>query len=409
MTRRTFLLASAAASATSPQPLPWKQWGGPHRNFTTESGALKPAWPAGGPKVLWKRPLGEGYSSPSAENGVLYTMYGRSGQEIVTALDAASGKTLWEHTTATGFRSEAPDMGHGPYATPLLDGDRLFTAGVDGRLQCLDRKTGRPLWTQLLWTEHGGNRLAYGYASSPIAFRETVIVPVGAKTRATMAFQKADGKVAWAKGSLPNAYSSPLLINVDGLEQLVQVMDGLVFGLNPHNGDLQWQVPFRADYGISVATPVWCPGNLLFVSAEYGAGSKMIRLTRNGMQTTATEVWTSNRLRLHNGNAMWVDGVLYFTSGGKGSQAILSAVEAATGKILWQERSIQKATFVWADGKLITLDQDGILMLANPSPKGFQVNARAELLTNLSWTPPVLVGTKLYIRDRRSIMAVELG
>jgi outer membrane protein assembly factor BamB len=224
-----------------------------------------------------------------------------------------------------------------------------------------------------------------------------------------MAFQQADGKVAWAKGNIPNAYSSPLLINLDGLEQLVLVMNRLVFGLNPHNGDLQWQVPFKADYGISVATPVWCPGNLLFVSAEYGAGSKMIRLSRNGMQTRAEEVWSSTRLRLHTGNAMWLDGALYFTSGGKGSQAILSAVDAASGKILWQERSIQKATFVWADRKLITLSEDGTLMLANASAKGFQVVARSELLTSLSWTPPVLVGTRLYIRDRKSIMAVELG
>jgi outer membrane protein assembly factor BamB len=200
-----------------------------------------------------------------------------------------------------------------------------------------------------------------------------------------------------------------LLINVGGLDQLVLLMDGLVFGLNPLNGDLQWQVPFQADFGISVATPVWCPGNLLFVSAEYGAGAKMIRLTRRGQQVTAEVAWETPRLRLHHGNAMCIDGALYFTNGGKGSQAILSAVDAATGNVLWQERSIEKATFVWADGKLITLDQDGVLMLATPSPKGFQVLAKAQLLTNLSWTPPSLAGTRLYLRDRRSIMAVDLG
>ena len=91
------------------------------------------------------------------------------------------------------------------------------------------------------------------------------------------------------------------------------------------------------------------------------------------------------------------------------SQAILSAVDAANGNIHWQERSIEKATFVWADGKLITLDQDGNLMLADPSPKGFKVAAKAKLMTKLSWTPPVLVGTKLYLRDRATIMAVDLG
>ena len=402
-------MAAGSAIAASPQGVAWTQWGGPHRNFTTEASGLKSTWPAAGPKVIWKRPLGEGFSSPSVEGSTLYTMYGQPGQEIVTALDSSTGKTLWEHTTPVHFRSDFPEMGNGPYSTPLVLSDRLFTTGVTGRLQCLEKKTGKLLWTQMLWDDHGGTHLMYGYASSPIAFRNLVLVPVGGKGKATMAFEQADGKVAWAKGSIPNTYSSPLLINVDGLEQLVEVMDGLVFGLNPHNGDLQWQAPFRADYGITVATPVWCPGNLLFVSAEYGAGSKMIRLRREGQQTKAEEVWTSNRLRLHNGNAMFVNGALYFTSGGKGSQAILSAVEAASGKILWQERSIEKATFVWADGKLITLDQDGNLMLANPSPQGFQVKAKAPLLTRLSWTPPVLVGTKLYVRDRKGIMAVELG
>ena len=149
--------------------------------------------------------------------------------------------------------------------------------------------------------------------------------------------------------------------------------------------------------------------NLLFVSAEYGAGSKMIKLTRSGNETKAEELWASGRLRLHHGNAMYIDGSIYFTSGGKGSQAILSAVDASNGKIHWQERSIQKATFVWADKKLITLDEDGTLMMANPSPKGFEVTAKAPLLTNTAWTPPVLVGTKLYIRDRKSLMAVDLA
>jgi outer membrane protein assembly factor BamB len=224
-----------------------------------------------------------------------------------------------------------------------------------------------------------------------------------------MAFRQSDGKVAWAKNDYGNVYSSPLLINVSGLEQLAAVMDGAVIGVNPHNGDLQWQVPFKAEYSIAVATPVWGPDNLLFVSSEYNAGSKMIQLQRKGLQTTATELWTSNRLRLHHGNAMRIGDAIYFSSGGKGSQAILSAVEAKTGKIYWQERSIQKATFVWADQKLITLDQDGNLMIAHPSPEGFKIVAKAPLLTHLSWTPPVLVGTQLFIRDRRSLMAVDLG
>ena len=224
-----------------------------------------------------------------------------------------------------------------------------------------------------------------------------------------MAFNQADGKVAWSRNDFGNAYSSPIFIDVSGLEQLVALMDGAVIAVNAHNGDLQWQVPFKAEYSIAVATPLWGPDNLLFVSSAYGGGAKVIELQRNGQQTTATELWSSNRLRLHHGNAMRVGDAIYFSSGGKGSQAILSAVDARSGRILWQERSIEKATFVWADQKLITLDQDGNLMIAHPSPQGFKIVAKAPLLTNLSWTPPALVGTRLYIRDRRSLMAVELG
>jgi outer membrane protein assembly factor BamB len=367
MDRRTFLAITLAASTFSqskkpvtqsrPQGLPWTQWGGPNRNFQTTASGIKDTWPANGPRVIWKRPLGEGYSSPIVEGGMLYTMYGRRGEEIVLAANAETGETLWEQSASMTFQSDAQqDMGNGPYSTPLIVGDRLFTTGVAGRLQCLDKKSGKVLWTQQLWTDHQGSRLMYGYASSPIAFRDTVIVPVGGPGKSLMAFHQADGKVAWGKNDFGNVYSSPILINVAGLEQLAIVMDGAVLAINPHNGDLQWQVPFKADYSIAVATPVWGPDSLLFVSSEYNA-----------------------------------------------------AVDARSGKIHWQERSIEKATFVWADQKLITLDQDGNLMIAYPSPEGFKIAAKASLLTKLSWTPPVLVGTRLYIRDRRSMMAVDLG
>jgi len=416
MTRRSLLLGASCALAQSPKSsrkgpagLAWTQWGGPNRNFHTQAAGIKEQWPASGPKVLWKRPLGEGYSSTAVEGGVLYTMYGPSGQEIVLAADAQTGKTIWEHSTPVNFRSDYPEMGTGPYSTPLIVGDRLFTTGVTGRLQCLDKKTGKPIWTQQLWLDHKGTRLMYGYSSSPLAFRNTVIVPAGGSGKALMSFQQADGKLVWSKGDVGNAYSSPILINVDGLEQVAMLMDGSVIGVNPHNGDPQWSTPFKAEYGIAVATPVFGPGNLMFVSAEYNAGAKVIELKRNGLKTDVREVWTSPRLRLHHGNAMLIDGALYFTSGGKGSPAVLSAVDLASGKIHWQERSISKATFVWADGKLITLDQDGALMVAHPSPSGFKVAAKAVLLENVAWTPPALVGTRVYMRDRKNMIAVDLG
>ena len=420
MDRRTFLAATIAAPflpqtrkpappASPARTLPWTQWGGPNRNFQTDASGIKDTWPASGPRVVWKRALGEGYSAPAVEGDVLYTMYGKPRQEFVIAAHALTGQTIWEHSTPISFQSDAPEMGNGPYAAPLVVGDRLFTTGVTGRLQCLDKKTGKVIWTQQLWTDHQGSRLMYGYASSPIAFRELVIVPVGGRGRAVMAFNQSDGKVAWSQNDFGNVYSSPLLINVSGLEQMAFILDGAVIAVNPHNGDLQWRVPFKADFSIAVATPVWGPDNLLFVSSEYNAGTKVIELRRNALQTTATELWSSNRLRLHHGNAMRIGDSVYFSNGGKGSQAILTAVDVRSGTIHWQQRSIEKATFVWADNKLIVLDQEGHLMIAYPSPKEFRITARAPLLSRLAWTPPVVVGTRAYLRDRQQLIAVELG
>jgi len=398
------------ASPAAPAGVAWTQWGGPHRNFQTEATGIKDVWPASGPRVVWKRSLGEGYSAPVVENGVLYTMYGRRREEVVLAANAETGETLWERSSPMTYDSQAPEMGNGPYASPLIAGDRLITAGVAGKLQCFDKRAGTLRWTQELWGTHQGSQLAYGYASSPIAFRDMVIVPVGGPGKSVMAFKLADGSVAWGKLDFGNVYSSPVLIHVSGLEQLAILMDGAILAVNPHNGDEQWEVPFKALYSIAIATPLFSPqDNLLFVSSEYEGGAKVIELKRQGLQTTASELWSSNRLRLHHGNAMRVGDVIYFSSGGKGSQPILSAVEARTGKIVWQEGSIGKATFVQADGKLITLDGDGTLMIAYPSPQGFKVTAKAPLLTSLAWTPPVLVGSRVYLRDRLTMMAVDLG
>jgi outer membrane protein assembly factor BamB len=401
--------APKPAAAAAPRGVPWTQWGGPHRNFHTESAGIKDTWPAAGPRVLWKRQLGDGYSSVVAEEGVLYTMYGKPREEVVIAASAETGTTLWEHVSPMSFKSDAPEMGNGPYSTPLLVGNRLFTVGVAGLLQCLDKKTGTVVWSDQLWESHRGTRLMYGYASSPIAFRDMVIVPVGARGKSVMAFNQADGKVAWGKNDFGNVYSSPVLVSLDGLDQILVLMDGALVGINPHNGDPQWSVPFKADYSIAVATPVWGPDKRIFISSEYNGGAKVVELQRAGLQTTAKELWSSNRLRLHHGNAIRIGDAIYFSSGGKGSQAILSAVDVPTGRIHWQERSIEKATFVWADQKLITLDQDGNLMIAYPSTQGFKITAKAPLLTNLSWTPPTLVGTRLYIRDRRSLTGVDLS
>src|SRR5688572_10315895 len=124
MTRRTFLATAGGAAVARGQAkeMPWTQWGGPHRNFQTESTGIASQFPASGPRVMWKRRLGEGYSAILADGGVLYTMYGRRGEEVALAANAATGATIWERANPVRFRSDAPERGDGPHATPLLVG-----------------------------------------------------------------------------------------------------------------------------------------------------------------------------------------------------------------------------------------------------------------------------------------------
>ncbi len=170
----------------APAGVPWTQWGGPHRNFQTEATGLKDTWPAGGPPVIWKRPLGEGLLvAGGRERRALHDVREAAARRSSSRQAPKRARRSGNSPTPMTFTSDAAqDMGNGPYSTPLVVGDRLFTTGVAGRLQCLDKKTGKLLWAQQLWAQHGGSRLMYGYASSPIAFRETVIVPVGGPGKA---------------------------------------------------------------------------------------------------------------------------------------------------------------------------------------------------------------------------------
>ena len=387
----------------------WLQWGGPHRNFQTET-KLPDAWPAARPKIVWRRPLGEGYSSILVENGVLYTMYRNGQTEYVVSADAATGKTIWEYSYSAPFHSDAGQEGNGPHATPAIAGNRIFTTGASGKLHCLDKKTGNVLWEHDLWNLwFRGSELIYGYASSPLVYRDTILLPVGGDGRAMMCFRQSDGETVWKKGDAGNAYSSATLINVGGLDEAVVMTRFHVVAFNPINGDVQWSHEHNANYGLNIMTPLWGTDNLLLISASYGAGTTALELTRSGNQTNVKEHWHSDSFYVKHVNMQRIGDVLYASSGDSGPTP-LTAVDAKTGKILWRERGFPEANLVYADGKVIILDQDGNLSLALVSREGLKVLGTAQsLLKNNAWTPPTLVGTRLYIRDRQEMMALDLA
>ena len=401
------LLCVAAAARAQGE---WPQWGGRSRDFVSESKGLKSAWPAAGPKQLWSRPLGEGHSAVVADGGTLYTMYGAGGEsETVVAISAKDGKTLWEHKYAVSKEGRDFEYGYGPHSTPLVTAAHLYTVGATGQLLAFDKRTGKVVWSHDLVAEFNGSKFGRGYSASPLAYKNTIILPVGKAGQSLVAFDQRDGKVVWKKGDYMLSPASPVLIKVDGQDQLVMFAGEHVVGVDPATGDTLWQHPHKTDWGLNISNPVWGADNVLVVSSAYSGGSRAIKLARGADgKTTPTELWAHKRFRVHHGTMIRVGDHVYGSSGDFGP-AFLAAVDVKTGEVAWQDRSFAKTNFLYADGKFILLDEDGTLALATASPQGLKVLARAPLLKRIAWTAPTLVGTKLYVRDRQTLVALELG
>ena len=400
------LMTNGAARAQSSD---WVQWGGPHRNFVAETKGLATSWPDAGPRRLWQRELGDGYSAIVVERGTIYTMYRKGDNEVAVALDAATGKTLWEYSYAAPFSTDY-DMtnGPGPHATPLVSGNFVFTSGSTGKLHCLDKQTGKLLWSHDLLAEFHGTLRVNGYSCSPLAYKNEIVMMVGGPASALVAFNQKDGSVLWKKHDFKNSTASPIVINVDGQDQLVAFMYGEIVGVDPSNGNLLWSHAHPVEFGLNTSTPVWGPDNLLFMSSGYGGGSRVLKLSRAGEKTTVEEVWANGLMRIHFTNAIRVGDVIYGSSGDFGP-APFTAINVKTGNVVWRHRSFPRASFLFADGRFIILDEDGQLILATPTATGLTVQSKVNLLNNRSWTVPSLSGTRLYLRDRKNILALELG
>jgi outer membrane protein assembly factor BamB len=406
MTRLLFaLLITVAAQGAG---MEWPQWGGPHRDFQAK--LANPAeWPPDGPRRLWKRDLGFGHSMVLVDGGRLYTMYRRGDEEAVIALDAATGKTLWEHFyPAPFFKGMDMSTGPGPHSTPLVAQDRVFSTGVTGKLHALDKNTGKVIWVRSVIEEFGGTVMVRGYSCSPLAYRNTVIVTTGARGASLVAFDQSDGRVVWKRHDFGNSHASPILARVNGQEQVIALLDKTIVGLNPENGDLLWTHAHDTIGDHTAVTPVWGEDGLLFVSSAYDGGSRVLYLNREKGSTLPTQLWTHKKMRLHHSNAVRVGDYVYGANGDFGP-TFLQCVNVKTGEILWRDRSFARASIVHlGEGNAILLDEDGILALVTLSPKRIEVHSRTEVLENKAWTPPSIAGKRLYLRDRKTILAIEL-
>ncbi|MGD2111324.1 MAG: PQQ-like beta-propeller repeat protein [Phycisphaerae bacterium] len=403
----TAILSALAARGATPTS-GWPQWGGINRDFRVQATGLADHWPVGGPKRLWSRPLGEGYAAIVSDGTTLFTMYRKGDNETVVALRGETGTTAWEHVySAPTYDKQTADFGEGPQATPLLFGDKLLTVGFTGILHCLDAKTGKPLWSHDLVKQFDGKIQYYGYANSPIAHDGSIIVLVGGKDHGVIAFDPDDGTPVWKSRPYDISYAAPVLINVDGQDQLVFFSTKEVIGLDPTNGTHLWSHKVINFCRTNCTQAVWGKDNLLWAATKGVGGTRVVRLSQKAGKTSVEEVWLNRKVKLYHWNAIRVGDYVYTSIGD--SSKFLTAVDVRTGKVQRRLRGYGATNGIYADGKLILLDDDGTLILGNVDEGKIEINATAQILDSLTWTVPTLIDTTLFVRDRTNVMAFDLG
>lgn len=387
----------------------WPQILGPHRNGLSSETNLIDEWPATGPREVWRVRGGVGMSGLAISRGRLITLVQKEGRQFAVALEAATGKSVWERDLAPQYKNS---MGDGPRATPSISGDQVFVFTGESILSALNFADGKVLWTHHVLKEQSGKEADYGMACSPLVVDGQVIVTVGAPTATVVAYDTRTGKQAWTAGEDVAGYSSPALLKVGGREQIVVYTGGSVLGLAPKSGTVLWRYPYETNYECNIAIPLAIDGHV-FISSGENHGSALLKLKPEGDGFAVEEVWTSHGpksvLRNEWQTSILLDGFLYGMDnvGGAGPITHLACINAATGERAWQELRFGKGNLIGADGKLFISTMKGELVLVKATPKAYQEIGRGPVLGSTRQAP-ALAGGRLYLRDDKEIVCLDV-
>ena len=396
------LMGSLVMSVMSATAADWPQWRGPQRDGISRETALLETWPEGGPPQIWKtQGLGRGYSAFAIAQGRLFTQGQRGDRQFVLALDAATGKRLWETPTAPAFPQ---DRGDGPRGTPTVDGDRLFAMAGEGTLVSLDVQTGSVFWKKNVVEEFGGQVPNWGISESPLVDGSNLIVTPGGPGAAIVALDKKTGNLVWKSQSDRAGYASPIAAEVGGIRQIIVFTGEGVVGLRANNGALLWRYNRVSNRTANIATPIFQNG-FVFVSSAYGTGCALLKLTAEGGTVKASEVYFNGEMQNHYSTSVVVGENVYGFS-----NAILTALNLQTGRVAWRDRSVGKGSVTYADGKLYLLSEDGVIGLAEATSVGYKEKSRFEISRGAfpTWTPPVISGGRLYLREQDNLYCYDI-
>ena len=379
----------------------WPRFRGPNGDgISTETG-LRTSWPEEGPELLWRAPVGEGFSGISVVGDRLFTMYGRDRSEWVAGFDAGSGRELWRYRSDGLYRD---GQGNGPRSTPTVDGALVFALGAQGRLHALDAESGQEVWSRDLVDDYGARRPTWGISTQPLIHGNLLLVNVGGRSGASIvAFDKRTGNEVWRSQDDLAGYAAPLRIKIGGLTQIVFfTAEGLV-SVSPTSGELYWRAPWKTSLDVNAAAPVFVAPDKVFVSSGYDKGAALLRIRTNGARASAAEVWRSRVMRNRFSSSIHYDGYIYGFD-----ETTFKCIDADSGEMMWRSRGLGHGSLILADGHLIILSDRGVLALVEASPAGYKEKARTRVLGGKTWTPPTLAGGRLYLRNEREMISLNM-
>lgn len=402
------LFACGLARATGAQD--WAQWRGPARDGVVPAKNTPASWPKSLRRV-WRVEIGEGYSSPVTAGGRAFVHSRRDPEELVTAVNLADGKIIWQQKYTASFQKNqyAVKMAKGPNATPLVAGARLFTVGTTGVVTAWDSATGRPLWSKDFSQTVDTSKLFCGTAASPLLSGGLLIVQVGSDVHGgqILALDPATGASRWEWRGAGPGYASPVVFNVAGVEQIATMTDSSVVGLDAKTGRELWSAPFPDEWHENITTPVWT-GTHLVVSGTR-QGTHAYALGRDGAKWRAAEVWKNPDVTMYMSSPVYGDGLLYGHSVKRKGQFV--ALDAKTGAVRWitDGREGEHASVLLTPRHLLYLTNGADLVVARRATATFEVVERYDVADAETYALPVLLGTDLYVRDATGLIRLALA
>jgi len=395
-TAALFVAGLTISASTQSNSSNWPQWRGPNRDGHAAGFVAPAAWPER-LTARWKSDVGLGYATPLLVGERLYVFARQANDEVMAALDAASGKVLWRTGYPAPFKMDkaAAPHGAGPKSTPVYADGKLFSLGMSGIVSAFDAASGKRLWqkealpAQPLWTSH---------SFSPLVDRGAVVVHMGGNDKGTLsAFDVNTGNPKWSWSGDGPGYGSPMLFDFGGTPQIVTMTQQKFIGLDSGTGRLLWERAYTTEYAQNIITPVRF-GDTLIVSG-YQKSMVAFRVARQNDRWSTEQVWENTDVSLYMSDAVLAGETIVGFSQRRSGQFF--ALDARTGKTLWTSAPRQgtNAAIVSAGEFWFALKDDGDLIVQPWKTRTFEPLRRYPVGTSATWAQPVVAGSRIFIKD----------